>query len=563
MGAIFINYRREETAGEARALFNELVAMLGKGSVFMDVDNIGLGRDFREVLQERLASCDLMLSLIGKNWLNAKNASGERRVDEANDFVRLEIEVALKRNIPVTPVLVQGAQMPSANQLPAEIRDFAYRNGFELSHSRWASDVQEMVKRLGLTKDHPKTSEPESLRANNAPAQATVASQPAPAKKSRATLLISSLVAVIAALGFAYYQISGLRSARQVEIEKAKADAEARVAAAQADVEKTRAELEAANRARVESEAANKKLASIPERSQPRADPSASRTLKTNKAETPNQPSPRSETTPRPTSPANPTAPRPPESPSQPLPSSEDVASLLQRAEALARGSGVTLDLPEAARLYRKAAEVGNAKAQFALGNMYQTGRGVPKDEAEAMRWFRKAAAQANPDAQYNIGIAYSSGRGVPKDEAEAAKWYDKAITGFRGKAEHGDLQAAYLLGHMYLYGRGVSTDDQEALRWFRKAAHGGYAGGQYYLGLMHANGRGVTRDYSEAAKWYRKAADQGQVVSQYMLAELYANGRGVSKDEAEAIRWYQKAAERGFPDAQAALTRRGLTWSR
>lgn len=150
MGTVFISYRREETAGEARALFGALVARLGENSVFMDVDNIELGRDFRQVLQERLASCDLLLALIGRDWVNAKNASGQRRLEDPADFVRLEIEAALKRNIPVTPVLVQGAHMPAAEQLPENLRDFAYRNGFELSHNRWESDVQEMLRRLRL-----------------------------------------------------------------------------------------------------------------------------------------------------------------------------------------------------------------------------------------------------------------------------------------------------------------------------------------------------------------------------------------------------------------------------
>jgi hypothetical protein len=155
MPTVFISYRREETAGEARALFNALVGRLGESSVFMDVDNIALGSDFRQVLQERLASCDLLLALIGRDWVNVKNASGERRLEDSNDYVQLEIQAALKRNIPVAPVLVQGAHMPAAEQLPESIRDFAYRNGFELSHTRWESDLQEMLRRLGLgTRDN-------------------------------------------------------------------------------------------------------------------------------------------------------------------------------------------------------------------------------------------------------------------------------------------------------------------------------------------------------------------------------------------------------------------------
>src|SRR5215475_10724017 len=101
MGTVFISYRREVSAGEARALFNDLADRLGKQSVFMDVDTIGLGRDFRDVLQERLASCDLMLVLIGKEWTSVKDESGRPRLEDARDFVRLEVATALKRNIPV------------------------------------------------------------------------------------------------------------------------------------------------------------------------------------------------------------------------------------------------------------------------------------------------------------------------------------------------------------------------------------------------------------------------------------------------------------------------------
>jgi len=116
----------------------------------MDVDNIALGRDFRCALQETTASCELMLVLIGRNWADAKDEGGRTRLENPADYVRLEIEAALRRNIAVTPVLVQGAHIPAPEDLPAEIRDFAYRNGFELSHNRWESDVGEMVRRLDL-----------------------------------------------------------------------------------------------------------------------------------------------------------------------------------------------------------------------------------------------------------------------------------------------------------------------------------------------------------------------------------------------------------------------------
>ena len=155
MGMIFVSYRREDAAGEARALFSSLADQLGPGSAFMDVDNIALGRDFREALHERLNDCDVLLALVGKNWLDSKNRQGKPRLEDSNDFVRLEILAALKRNIPVTPVLLQDAEMPSADQLPEALRDFAYRNAFALSHARWESDVRELVRRLGLVRQVP------------------------------------------------------------------------------------------------------------------------------------------------------------------------------------------------------------------------------------------------------------------------------------------------------------------------------------------------------------------------------------------------------------------------
>lgn len=150
MGIVFINYRRDQTAGEARALFNSLVQQLGSDRVFMDVDNIALGRDFREVLRQRLDDCEVLLALIGRGWADARDAAGLRRLEQPNDFVRLEIATALQRNVAVTPVLVQGARMPQADDLPEDLKPLAFRNGFEINHQTWDSNVRELVARLGM-----------------------------------------------------------------------------------------------------------------------------------------------------------------------------------------------------------------------------------------------------------------------------------------------------------------------------------------------------------------------------------------------------------------------------
>ena len=150
MNTLFISYRRETGAGEARALFGALGARLGKNSVFMDVDSIALGRDFRTALHEMLESCDVVLVLIDKHWTDIKDQDGRLRLAKPDDYVRMEVSAALKRDIVVTPILVGGARMPTPDQLPEDIRDLVYRNSFELTHERWESDVEAMLKRLGL-----------------------------------------------------------------------------------------------------------------------------------------------------------------------------------------------------------------------------------------------------------------------------------------------------------------------------------------------------------------------------------------------------------------------------
>lgn len=150
MGNVFISYRRDQTSGEARALHNDLAERLGADRVFMDVDDIPPGRDFREVLRDRLDDAQTVLALIGRDWADAKDAAGNRRLEQADDFVRFEIATALQRKLQVVPLLLQGAQFPPAEKLPADLRELGFRNGFTISHATWESNVDELVRRLGL-----------------------------------------------------------------------------------------------------------------------------------------------------------------------------------------------------------------------------------------------------------------------------------------------------------------------------------------------------------------------------------------------------------------------------
>jgi len=123
-------------------LSDDLSARFGSHAVFMDVDAIQPGIDFRKAIRESVGGCGVLLAVMGAEWLETKSNDGTRRLDSENDYVRLEIATALKREIPVVPVLVRGAQMPKAEDLPEDIRELAYRNSVELTHARWKSDVQ-------------------------------------------------------------------------------------------------------------------------------------------------------------------------------------------------------------------------------------------------------------------------------------------------------------------------------------------------------------------------------------------------------------------------------------
>ena len=114
----------------------------------MDVNAIQPGRDFRKAIDDCIHECSVLLAIVGREWLESKDALGRRRLDDDTDFVRLEIASALRRDIPVVPVLVRGAKMPRAEQLPADLQELAYRNAVELTHARWKSDVQVLIQAL-------------------------------------------------------------------------------------------------------------------------------------------------------------------------------------------------------------------------------------------------------------------------------------------------------------------------------------------------------------------------------------------------------------------------------
>jgi hypothetical protein len=203
-----MSYRREDSEGQAGRIYDDLVGAYGSDAVFMDVAGIAPGIDFRKAIDDNVSACGVFLAVIGPNWVSVTGENGERRLDDPDDFVRLEIASALARNIAVIPVLVHGSKMPHRDVLPDNIKDLAYRNSVEISHARWNSDVELLV---GALKAYV-TSTPSTA---NQPVHATVPVQLPPpitpyaapeANKSKLPLIVGgSAAAVVLAAAIAFF----------------------------------------------------------------------------------------------------------------------------------------------------------------------------------------------------------------------------------------------------------------------------------------------------------------------------------------------------------------------
>lgn len=178
-GGIFISYRREDSAAAAGRIFDHLVSRFGRDLVFMDVDALEPGVDFVEELNRRVGGCDALIAVIGRDWLEARDAKGRRRIDLDHDFVQIEIAAALQRNVRVIPVLVDDADMPAADQLPDPLKTLARRNAFPVSHARFATDIQTLSDSLqrvvGAAPAAPAPARPAAAAAAHAPAGRTEA----------------------------------------------------------------------------------------------------------------------------------------------------------------------------------------------------------------------------------------------------------------------------------------------------------------------------------------------------------------------------------------------------
>jgi hypothetical protein len=145
---VFLSYRRSDSGGDTRAIYEELGDYLGRDEVILDVELRQPGQDYVEKIRSVLARCEFVCVVIGPSWLSA-GPDGERRIDAADDTVRFEVEMALDSDATVIPVLVRDARMPTRAELPAEIEALAHREAVEISDSRFDYDIQRLVNALG------------------------------------------------------------------------------------------------------------------------------------------------------------------------------------------------------------------------------------------------------------------------------------------------------------------------------------------------------------------------------------------------------------------------------
>ena len=217
VSTIFISYRRDDTAPYAGRLYDRLTAHFGAGQVFMDIDQIEPGEDFVEVIQRKVSACEIAIVLIGRHWLSSQDAEGRRRLDDPEDFVRLEVAASLDRKVRVVPVLVGGAAMPRMRDLPEAIATLARRNAIEISDARFHSDCDRLIESLArkpsATAAPPDDTKGETTQTSGAQNRETHA-EPAPARPAAGGKSAGGkgwAIAAAATLGVAVLAFIGLR----------------------------------------------------------------------------------------------------------------------------------------------------------------------------------------------------------------------------------------------------------------------------------------------------------------------------------------------------------------
>jgi TPR repeat protein len=540
-GKIFISYRRDDASAWARLIYDRLFQRFSHNEIFMDVDTIEPGVDFVAAIKEVVGACDVLIAVIGTRWLTSSDRLGRRRLDIPEDFVCLEIATALKRNIRVVPVLVEGVTMPEVGELPDDLKALVHRNALQLSHDRFRTDSERLASAVERVLE--KTAAKRREREEN----------------------------------------------ERLETERCETEKKERL-----ETERLQKEEQEQLKTEHRHEAVHVRA----EASTPNIEPILADERPTN------QDSGRGSSGPPPAEPVvdhqvwvKNRLPFSQEKSWRPLAVLAGIVIVLlsliffnrafidRRSPPNPEASQSTewyfearpyFDAKEYAKalpLLQKAAGAGNADAMDRLGDLYYGGHGVAQDYAKAREWYQKAADAGDAQAKHKLldlqqrpsaTVAVSSPSPVSQPSPSAtpssaegfaearryldAKDYANALALLQKAADAGNADAMNRLGDLYYGGHGVAQDYAKARGWYQKAAEASNADAMYNLGRIYQKGHGVAQDYAQAREWYKKAADAGSAAGMRALSVMYENGLGVARDYDQARAWNQKAANAGDP---------------
>jgi len=439
-GGVFICYRREDSAGFARLIYDRLTNKLGRENVFFDVDNIPAGLDFVDILSERVGKCDALIAVIGKAWVSSADVYDRRRLDDPDDFVRIEIEAALERKIHVIPVLVDGASMPRPDDLPDSLKKLTRRQGIEISHSRFDSDAERLTRALSALDEVLRQREP--TEAKRRAREKPEAAEPGERDLLRGETRAAGESPQEPNNGLVKRYVWAADSESRQPIEE---QWEPRLTAP-----KYRGRIATAWRV-VSSDwrlvatligAAVVLLAVVlPKLAPSNGTPTTAATA--------------------PITRASPIAPPAQYGPATPLAQYEIGSNYYfgrgglkedYQLERLGSGNAPTQTTPSAPN---------GSQGQYEMGDKYFLGLGVKEDLGQAISWYRKAAEQGYAAAQLRLGSLYERGLGVSRDDGQAKAWYQKA-------ADQGNMEALTGLNRL-----GASIPNAPTAETTRTAADG------------------------------------------------------------------------------------------
>jgi TPR repeat protein len=465
-GQIFISYRRDDASHPAGRLYDRLSAHFTQSQIFIDVDNIPPGIDFVEVIEQSVGSCNVLVAVIGKRWLSSADEEGRRRLDNPEDFVRLEIATALKRGIRVIPVLVDGASMPRSGELPDDLKSLVRRQALTVSHERFRADAERLIGAVEQVLESAARAEQQRKREEQERAEAE----------------------------------------RREREEKERLEAESRQKEPQDRLEAERQEGEQYEK--VEQPAKGVRRVSA------RPPPSAAEWL----AEAKHYLDAKDYAN------ALPLLQRAAEAGNasamynlgvvyqngwgvdkdyaqarqwyQKAAEAGNTDAMSSLAWLYENGWGGPREYTQARQWYQKATDASDAYAKKALSRLSSN----RSPTLSGVDWFSEAKRYLEA-----------------KDCAKALPLLHRA-------AEAGNADAMYNLGNLYQYALGAAQDFIQARYWHQKAAEAGNADAMRSLAWLYENGWGGPREYTQARQWYQKAAAAGDAKAKQALSRLPRN---------------------------------------